>query len=460
MLAFNNENAILQAPSKTSGPNKMLAKTPFKMPLNDENGAGEMFPKTGGKKTFLAGPAAFMTPMGPRRQALAGKTTNAKAKNLGPFGGGDQGGKGTIKPQKSQLQNAEPMVEVIAEPAEQWPEIEYMPPVPADLPFVPEGFEEPNYTWLAKNYMRGCHRAYLAGVDDNGKTELQRKLEKNMLLLDAELEEETLAAIENAKGTSRSKPVVAVANKAPALVKRSTSRPAVATRRSTSRPASRNEPSKRSTSRPATQRSNSRPATTRPASAASNTRPTSAASTRPTSAASVRPTARARPPPSLSAGTARRIVSSEARKAAEALARPAAPRPESRQGRSVTRPESRQGRTTSTTKSTSVSKPVQKSRSVSRSANVRSTRPAAAANQVTKSTIGYHTGKEVGKEVKKSLETALEAIERVQREDEDREQGGEFLIAQEEEEDGVIVDMPSPVFLELEDEEEFVMTMI
>jgi hypothetical protein len=73
MLAQNKENVVLQAPQagkvnpKTPGPSRLAAKTPFRIPLNDENGTGTVMLKTG-KKNLFAGkdPALFVTPVGER----------------------------------------------------------------------------------------------------------------------------------------------------------------------------------------------------------------------------------------------------------------------------------------------------------------------------------------------------------------------------------------------------------
>ena len=79
-----------------------------------------------------------------------------------------------------------------------------------------------------------------------------------------------------------------------------------------------------------------------------------------------------------------------------------------------------------------------------------------------KSTIGYHHGREVRDTVKKTvkLESTLDAIERIQREDEEAEANPTlppmFLLPEVEAEDDVIVEFPSPL---IEDEEEFFMAM-
>ncbi|KAF8538520.1 hypothetical protein BDD12DRAFT_806052 [Trichophaea hybrida] len=433
MLAIK-ENFVLHAPQagkahpKTPAPGKMATKTPFKIPLNDENTTA--LPKTG-KKTLFVGrdPSQFTTPAGPRRQALAGKTTNVKARGLAPSvqqGKVEKKQDNAVKPQRTQLVISE-QAEVAVHETDEVPEIEYMAPVPPELPFVPEGIEkEPDYEWMKKNYMKGCFRTYLADVDEDGKSELQRRMEENLRMLEAELDAESEEAICIAKGIRKPKATITKVS----VPARDTK-----TRRTEGKKASE---VKRSTSR-SRQPSNARPAPSRP-----NSRPTSAASvTRPTSSSAsiTRPTS----------SSQRRAASTlDSRKAAEALSQ----RPTS--SASNTRPESklaRHSRSGSTTVETS-KRPLSFSRSHSRSGSV----PSAV---VTKSTVGYTAGREVRDNVKKTVskakfESALDAIERIQREDEEADAAMSLILIPEDDEDDVVVELPSPL---IEDEEEFFMTM-
>ncbi|KAF8252620.1 hypothetical protein K440DRAFT_657829 [Wilcoxina mikolae CBS 423.85] len=429
MLA-NKENVVLHAPQagrahpKTPAPGKMATKTPFKIPLNDENTTA--LPKTG-KKTLFAGrdPSQFVTPAGPRRQALAGKTTNVKARGLAPSvqqGKIEKKQDNAVKPQRTQLVISE-QAEAAVHETDEVPEIEYMAPVPPELPFVPEGIEEePDYEWMKKNYMKGCFRTYLADVDEDGKSELQRRMEENFRMLEAELDAESEEAICNAKGIRKPKATITKAS----VPARDTK-----TRRAEEKKASE---AKRSTSR-SRQPSNARPTPSRPTSAASVTRPTSS------SASITRPTS----------SSQRRAASTlDSRKAAEALSQ----RPTS--SASNTHPESRLARH-SRSGSTTVEapkRPLSFSRSHSRSGSV----PSAV---VTKSTVGYTAGREVRDNVKKTvskakLESALDAIERIQREDEEADAAMPLILIPEDDEDDVVVELPSPL---IEDEEEFFMTM-
>lgn len=74
MMLANKENAVLHAPGhgkanpKTPGPAKMAAKTPFKIPLNDENTT--LLAKTGKKTAFVGRDLPqFVTPVGEKSQS-------------------------------------------------------------------------------------------------------------------------------------------------------------------------------------------------------------------------------------------------------------------------------------------------------------------------------------------------------------------------------------------------------
>jgi len=70
---------------------------------------------------------------------------------------------------------------------------------------VPEGFEEPDYENLRRTYMRNCHRTYLSGFDEDGKTELQRQLEESYRQLGADLDTETEKLLDEINGTVKPK---------------------------------------------------------------------------------------------------------------------------------------------------------------------------------------------------------------------------------------------------------------
>ncbi|KAA8909306.1 hypothetical protein FN846DRAFT_623078 [Sphaerosporella brunnea] len=433
MLTYNNqENVVSQAPQggngkallQTPAPGKMAMKTPFKIPLkNDENGAGSMHPQTGGKKSIFAGkdPLQFVTPVGPRRQALTGKTTNLKARSLAPSAEQARTGKGSFNRQSTKLVVSE-TAEVAA--TDDVPEIEYMPPGPHEIPFTPEGFEESlDFTYLKNNYMRGCHRAYLAGIDEDGKSSLQRTLEANQRRLNAELDAET----EELVAKISRKPSLATRRMEDQKPAMTTSSSRAASSASTARPTSRaGTATARPTSRAGT--SSSRPSSR---AGSTTTRPTSS---RPSSRTSVRPPAStaslSRP---TASSNARSVSTADSRKAAEML--------------------SQRPRSTSTSRPTTSTRPTS-SHGVKKSFTT-NTKPIPAPK-----TLGYRAGREIRDGVKAGvsqvrLESALDAIERIQREDAAAEELGLPPIILEEEED-VVVDMPSPLVLE---EDYFVFTL-
>ncbi|KAL9026757.1 MAG: hypothetical protein Q9196_004627 [Gyalolechia fulgens] len=149
-----------QALPKTPG-NK-TAKTPLRVPLNDENGAtafgegktaigkGTENAIFGGKQGGRGDGKAFITPMGPRTRApLGAKTTNAKAKAFqtpadAPIDNGlgktNQKTASTRKPKPKALQPERTKLEDILADKEALDEreIEYIPPRPKDLPDHPD----------------------------------------------------------------------------------------------------------------------------------------------------------------------------------------------------------------------------------------------------------------------------------------------------------------------------------
>jgi hypothetical protein len=116
-------------------PGNKAPKTPFKVPLNDENAQfnpGKTILKTNGKG--LDKISAFVTPAGPRnRTALGNKTTNAKA-NVFKTPGNKNAEASPIKGQKTgspRLRRAKLKVlnqEVVEPESEEEVDIEYMPP--------------------------------------------------------------------------------------------------------------------------------------------------------------------------------------------------------------------------------------------------------------------------------------------------------------------------------------------
>lgn len=140
---------LRQAPPKTPG-NK-VPKTPFKLPLNDENGNGGAGPFKGGLRTIGKGNEnavtgkkgglgvqnAFITPVAQKSRAPLGmKTTNAKAKGIqtpappkdGGLGDKNQKSVSARKP-KPKVSHAEmTKIDVLGDTELEERDIEYMPP--------------------------------------------------------------------------------------------------------------------------------------------------------------------------------------------------------------------------------------------------------------------------------------------------------------------------------------------
>ncbi|KAF3940178.1 hypothetical protein ABW19_dt0202916 [Dactylella cylindrospora] len=151
-----------QGPSKTPFPGKKIG-------LNDENGAGG-FMTLGGKSTFKAHADAFMTPVGPRnRVPLGGKDTNVKAKQTITFNDPLQQ---TTKPNKptgppsstKQTTRARRQPRLSITPAkaavqdeDEYPEIEYIPPPPKELPDYPEDYVRIDVGIVKQTMFRDVH---------------------------------------------------------------------------------------------------------------------------------------------------------------------------------------------------------------------------------------------------------------------------------------------------------------
>ncbi len=137
-------------PATPKTPGNKIPKTPFKLPLNDENANGGIAPlkgglKTGkvnenaatGKKGVLGNQNAFVTPLAQKNRAPLGmKTTNAKAKGIqtpappkdGGFGERNQKSVSARKP-KPKVSHAEmTRIDVLGDTELEERDIEYMPP--------------------------------------------------------------------------------------------------------------------------------------------------------------------------------------------------------------------------------------------------------------------------------------------------------------------------------------------
>ncbi|KAG0637945.1 hypothetical protein HOY80DRAFT_970098 [Tuber brumale] len=254
MLAANKENDLVvhgshlsKINAKTPGPSKLHPKTPYKVPLKDGNVVG----KTGKKALFVGKDSPlFITPIGARgghrRPALTGKTTNAKARIFTPSEGGSVeqyqkpvGGVSRLDTSKRSVsEDVRPFLN-----DEEYPEIEYMPPCPPELPDIPDDFLIPDYDRLSKSIYRECHRQFLLDIDEFGKTSIERQHEESERQVDAMLDAETEELLKplslRCKGATRPKRIISVSSDAsdaklqvektiitkPTTAKRSTSRP-------------------------------------------------------------------------------------------------------------------------------------------------------------------------------------------------------------------------------------------
>ncbi|KAI9819062.1 MAG: hypothetical protein M1832_004104 [Thelocarpon impressellum] len=204
-------------------PGIKVPRTPFKLPLNDENApvglGGKTVLKTNGKGnengvpgTKKGGPAldknAFVTPMGPRTRAPLGlKTTNVKTKAFqtpaAPAADEDILGRGKEKTQQksASARRAKPRVShaettkvevhdddnVLIEEEE----IEYMPPKPLDLPDYPDDFphdlEFPQFQ--NGNLTRGWLSEHYNPVDDDGVSLFEKRMHEQRVKADKEFDD-------------------------------------------------------------------------------------------------------------------------------------------------------------------------------------------------------------------------------------------------------------------------------
>ncbi|KAF1845730.1 uncharacterized protein K460DRAFT_312432 [Cucurbitaria berberidis CBS 394.84] len=158
-------------------------KTPFKLPLNDENAvnkAGKSVLKTNAKAVKLD-ENAFVTPAGPRTRAPLGmKTTNAKSRAFqtpAPLS--------SAKTQKVSPRLRRPKVkvhqpEVDVESEHDVPEVEYMPPKEIPLEddmddYLPRDWKVPKISH--ESMTRGIWDAYHNPIEDDGRTRYQREFE-------------------------------------------------------------------------------------------------------------------------------------------------------------------------------------------------------------------------------------------------------------------------------------------
>ncbi|ORY00023.1 hypothetical protein BCR34DRAFT_522847 [Clohesyomyces aquaticus] len=176
-------------------PGHRAPKTPFRVPLNDENAtfkAGKSVLKTNGKgneNLFVTAKKggkldenAFVTPAGARTRAPLGmKTTNAKGNAFqtpAPLSASAKTQKISPRLRRPKVKVHQP--EVQAEEEDDVPEIEYMPPKEVPLPdFVDD--EPLNLSMFeGANMTRGIRRAYIDPIGDDGLSKGERELEESL----------------------------------------------------------------------------------------------------------------------------------------------------------------------------------------------------------------------------------------------------------------------------------------
>ncbi|KAF1965788.1 hypothetical protein BU23DRAFT_488450 [Bimuria novae-zelandiae CBS 107.79] len=184
LAAKDQENFVhgLQTQAASKPLNARLApKTPFKVPLNDENALGRAL-HTKGKapltvKTDAKLENAFVTPAGPRTRAPLGmKTTNAKAtafQTPAPLSA-------SVKTQKVSPRLRRPKVKVqpdvqIAD-EDHVPDVEYMPP--KEIPLLDDYDYLPRDWKIPKLENGGVWEAYHNPLEDDGRTKLQRQFDE------------------------------------------------------------------------------------------------------------------------------------------------------------------------------------------------------------------------------------------------------------------------------------------
>ncbi|OGM45599.1 hypothetical protein ABOM_006295 [Aspergillus bombycis] len=206
---------VKQLQPKTPG--ARAPKTPFKVPLNDENDPlafGKKTVKGAGKQNGAAKPSvkdAFVTPMAETRQRapLGMKTTNAKARGLQT----PAPPAGAVKPEKTgkrastqRVKKFAPLLEqskaeVHDKPAEgDVPDIEYMPPKPKELPDIPDEitYDTKFPQFQPKNLALGLETVYgHTEIGPDGLTKRERKLQEDSIAYDKMIDDMILKQVES-----------------------------------------------------------------------------------------------------------------------------------------------------------------------------------------------------------------------------------------------------------------------
>ncbi|KAL3463153.1 hypothetical protein BJX64DRAFT_257693 [Aspergillus heterothallicus] len=199
-------------------PGARAPKTPFKVPLKDENDPlafGKQTIKALGKQNEnarLSVKDAFTTPMAGdtrNRAPLGMKTTNAKAKGLQTPGGPA----GTLKPEKTIRKGSTQRVKKISpfleqpqpqikaqRPQDDVPDIEYMPPKPTELPDYPDDitYDTSFPQFRPKNLALGLESVYGdKEIGSDGLTKKQRKFQQDSDAYDKMMDNKILEQIES-----------------------------------------------------------------------------------------------------------------------------------------------------------------------------------------------------------------------------------------------------------------------
>ncbi|KAG8525263.1 uncharacterized protein KY384_008907 [Bacidia gigantensis] len=166
-------------------PSKKVPKTPFKLPLNDENGGAGG--KTGLKTKGGESKNAFATPGPINRAPLGAKTTNAKAKAFQTPVPTIKGDLGKTKKASVSAKKAKPKpvpaettkvekVDILGDNEEdEVPEIEYMPPRVKDLPDLPDDHFERDLSMFKKgNLLEGALSYFATRKGPDGLSHLDR----------------------------------------------------------------------------------------------------------------------------------------------------------------------------------------------------------------------------------------------------------------------------------------------
>ncbi|KAI1920744.1 hypothetical protein LOZ52_005403 [Ophidiomyces ophidiicola] len=210
-------------------PGNKVPKTPFRIPLNDENNPltfGGLGKQTAGPRLFqaqkenvvrqagkdgLGEKRPLATPMGNQNRAPLGmKTTNAKAfQTPAPLG--------TAKPVKSskrgstarKLKQSAPKQGLIfkapktADEEDKVPDIEYMPPKPTPLPDHPDDiiYDTSFPQFKGQNFARGWERLYNDEYDvgEDGLTKKEREWRKDQAVFDKKIDDLILQQVQDMK---------------------------------------------------------------------------------------------------------------------------------------------------------------------------------------------------------------------------------------------------------------------